>query len=982
MKLSTVTRFAIIAFTILIAVSSLQSKPDWYKKESEHFLVIYRQPHAYLVPHIVESAEIALERLMEIFDYTPSEKIIIATFDLADYGTAGAISVPHNFVRLEIEPMELGYEYIGHNERIQWLMNHELAHIVFNDQATGGESFSRKLFSKVAPEQNHPLSVCYSLLTNQNRYSPRWHQEGIAVFTETWMSGGYGRLLGNFDEMFFRSRVLENGIFPSHTELEAKSIHESFLLGSLHYIYGTRFLAYLAANYSAERLISWYRIAPGDFGLGFEGRFKKTFGLPLDNAWQDFIESEKRFQNENIAALQSAPLTSIRRLSDQAFGWVTQPYLTSDNQLIFGHLQSHQITSLKMLNLKTKAVKEFGSLPSPSVLQISSVAYDSSANLLFYTTNNSQLFRDIHVKDLESGKSKILFEDVRAGQLTVSPQTRELWGIRHHLGKVSLVYSPVPYQTLIPVIEFEYGDVLQHLAISPSGKYLAATLHHPSGEQEVIAVNIERFKKSGKFLYQTISADGSPEFPSWSTDEKYLYWNAYTNGVSNIYRNRVGSATVEPLSHTLRGLFRPVYVSEDSLLVFEFSSEGFIPALIPNRPAGQLTAIQYYGQKVIDRNPYLANWLVETATELARAEGEPEINGYSGLSHLKVHSLIPVVSGFQNQMTAGIYANFADPFSFHKMNLEMGVSNFNSTPGMPDFHFKGRYDYKHKYYAELHHNASSFYDLFNKRKSGFIGTNLKLGHTRFLKYDMPHKIEHHTELSIYRGAKSIHDNTVPVDNPDFAVFESSISSKNVRKALGSVDNEFGSEWKLTVSTLGMSPQKPQLSGGLYGEWGQFLTWMRPHNILHVKAAAGYVYGRKNLFLAKYYFGGFGNQYLENKPVKQYRDVFRFPGIPYNSLYGDYFTKIMIEHNLPPLRLSGLKLGQHFLSYIDASWFSQGLMTNGPGANQWVNLGGQVNFVFSHWFNLESTISIGAARAWNNLGASSQEVFVSLKLLKN
>ena len=982
MALSDVTRFAIVGFAILFLANSLQAKPDWLEKESEHFLIIYRQPHAYLVPHIEASAERALERLMEIFDYTPSEKIIIATFDLADYGTAGAISVPHNFVRLEIEPMELGYEYIGHNERIQWLMNHELTHIVFNDQASGGESFSRALFSKVAPEQGNPLSVCYSLLTNHNRYSPRWHQEGIAVFTETWMSGGYGRVLGNFDEMFFRARVLEDGNFPTHAELEAKSIHESFLIGSLHYLYGTRFLSYLAATYSAERLISWYRNSAGDFGLGFESRFEKTFGISLNSAWKDFIAAEKRFQSQNLAGLNAAPLTPIRKLHDKPFGWVTQPFLTTDKKILFGHLQSHQITSLKMLDIDTGAREGIGSLPSPSVLQISSVAFDSSVNYLFYTTNNSQLFRDIHIKDIATGKSKILFEDVRAGQLTVSPQTKELWGTRHHLGKVSLVYSPFPYKTLIPVIEFEYGDVLQHLSISPSGKYLAATLHHPSGSQEVIAVDIEQFKKSGRFLYQTVSADGSPEFPSWSPDEQYLYWNAFTNGVSNIYRNRVGTAAVEPLSHTLRGLFRPIHISKDSLMAFEFSSEGFMPVMIPNRKAERLPAIQYYGQKVFDKNPYLANWLVETKIELAQSEDEIELTGYSGLKHLKVQSIMPVISGFQNQVVAGVYANLADPFNFHKLNLEMGFSNFSNTPGLPNFHFKGRYDYKHKYFIELHHNASSFYDLFNERKSGFIGTFLKLGHSRFLKYDMPHKIEHRTELSIFRDVKAIHDNTVPVDNPDFTVLESSISSKNTRRALGSVDNEFGSEWKITANLLGMNPENPQFAGGLNGEWGQFLTWMRPHNILHIKAAAGYVHGGEDLFLAKYYFGGFGNQHLENKPVKQYRDTFRFPGIPYNSLYGDYFAKLMLEHNLPPLRLSSLKMGQHFLSHIDASWFSQALITNGAGANQRINLGGQVNFVFSHWFNLESTISVGAAQAWNNLGGTSREVFVSLKLLRN
>ena len=46
-----------------------------------------------------------------------------------------------------------------------------------------------------------------------------------------------------------------------------------------------------------------------------------------------------------------------------------------------------------------------------------------------------------------------------------------------------------------------------------------------------------------------------------------------------------------------------------------------------------------------------------------------------------------------------------------------------------------------------------------------------------------------------------------------------------------------------------------------------------------------------------------------------------------------------------------------------------------------DLGAQVNFVFEHWFNLESTFSAGIAKAWYGSGHSS-EWFMSFKLLKN
>ncbi|MFW9930400.1 MAG: hypothetical protein ACFFD1_13470, partial [Candidatus Thorarchaeota archaeon] len=61
---------------------------EWEERESQHFIAIYREIDAPLIPHILESAENALIPLMKIFHYKPSEKIIINTFDIYDFGFA------------------------------------------------------------------------------------------------------------------------------------------------------------------------------------------------------------------------------------------------------------------------------------------------------------------------------------------------------------------------------------------------------------------------------------------------------------------------------------------------------------------------------------------------------------------------------------------------------------------------------------------------------------------------------------------------------------------------------------------------------------------------------------------------------------------------------------------------------------------------------------------------------------------------------
>jgi len=956
---------------------------DWQQEESQNFIVIFRSGQTSMVPYILHSAEEALARLSSIFHYTPSEKIVIRTSDFSDYGSAGATTLPHNFIRLEIEPLELGYENIPFDERIKWLISHELVHVVVNDLASGTESISRRLFSKVPPEPEQPLSIFYSLLTNSSRYTPRWHQEGIAVFMETWLNGGYGRLLGNFDEMYFRSYVLENRKFPAADELDISVSKTSFLLDMTQYLYGTRFLSYLAETFGTRKLVYWYRSRSGTLIGGFKSTFRVIFDVSFARAWQDFVVSEKDFQRGNIKRLTQVPRSPIFRLQSQALGWVTQPYIDRSNgNILFGYHRAHHLTSIEQYSLKNDRFQSVGNLPAPSIIQVASTAYAQSTSSFFYTTKNNQLYRDIWMLDIRSRHKRKLFANTRIGNLAVSPSNGELWGVRHNAGKISLVYSHEPYRKIIASAQFEPGDILQHLAVSPSGKYLAATLHQASGRQAVIVADIDILKREGKLSFKVISDEGSPEFPSWGAGGKYLYWNAFTNGVSNVYRAERETARVEPVSHTLRGLFHPVAISSDHVFAFEFSTDGFIPVIIPNRPVLNLPAIKYRGQRVAERDPGVTKWTLKHVNDI----GLSESNGvaarkYSGLSSLRVNSFFPVVSGFKNQQVLGIYAHLSDPLSRHDLVIETGYSPFSVDAGSPREHLKATYQYKRKFKLGVEHNASSFYDLVNDRKSGLIGTIWSAEHTKYWRFENPNKIKQTSSLVYYTGIQSINDNLVKVTFNDFIMAKAALNAKSVRRAIGSVDSEFGNDITFTLTGFGVNLSDVQMVGGGHMEWSHFLSWAWPHNVLHLKLASGYRYTKGSLAIGKFYLGGFGNRGVDYKAVKQYRDAFRFPGVPIYSLPSSRFTKMMLEHNLPPLRFSHIGIGQHRLSYIDASWYSQTLVRNGPGPNTWVDLGGQLNFIFRHWANLETTFSVGFANAWSS-GNSLREWFLSLKLLRN
>jgi hypothetical protein len=304
------------------------------------------------------------------------------------------------------------------------------------------------------------------------------------------------------------------------------------------------------------------------------------------------------------------------------------------------------------------------------------------------------------------------------------------------------------------------------------------------------------------------------------------------------------------------------------------------------------------------------------------------------------------------------------------------------------FHLKLKYEYQKEYELNWEHNGPDFFDLFNSRKRGQLGDKIRFANTHYWLFDNPLKAKQLSEIVLYTNVSSINDNLVRVSQPDFVIAQTAFNSQNLRRSIGSVDFESGDEFNLALMFFGSSvrspsenPKAPQTSFNLYGEWDTYSLAFAPHNVFHFKLAAGIHQVNDKLLQSRFYFGGFGNRALENVNVKQYRKAFSFPGIPVFSLGSDRFAKLMLENNFPPIRFTNASLGEHYVSHLDASILSQALLTKSQQSWWGVDVGVQINFVLKHWFNLESTLSAGVARAWMEK-KSSDERCVSWEMRNN
>lgn len=125
--------------------------------------------------------------------------------------------------------------------------------------------------------------------------------------------------------MNFRAMVKQDKAFSSVVGLETDGTTRDFQLGNNSYLYGTRFVNYLAYRYGLDSLIAFYNHTDDSKTL-FNRQFEKVYGKSLRTVWDEWIAFEHEHQRANLAAVNAYPLTPLRDLCGASMGSVSPPW--------------------------------------------------------------------------------------------------------------------------------------------------------------------------------------------------------------------------------------------------------------------------------------------------------------------------------------------------------------------------------------------------------------------------------------------------------------------------------------------------------------------------------------------------------------------------------------------------------------------------------------------------------------------------------
>jgi len=800
---------------------------------------------------------------------------------------------------------------------------------------------------------------------------------------ETWMGGGLGRAQGGYDEMVFRAMVRDGTPIYDPLGLASYASQVDFQVGVNAYLYGTRFVTYLAYKYSPEKVVAWYR-RDEDSKRYYSDQFQHVFGLPLEQAWNDWIAFEKDFQLKNLAEVRKFPITPQRNLVGAAVGSMSRTYYDEATGILYGGFKPQgTVEYIGALNTRDGAMKPLVEIKRAMLYRVTSFAYDKSTGTAYYTDDNRGFlsYRDLMSVNVRTGEQRTLIKNGRVGEIVVNPIDHALMGVRHENGLAALVRIPPPYDTWYRVYPFPYGVVPYDLDISPDGRLLSGSVAEVNGDQFLRVWDMQRLANGDvRPVAEFRFGQSVPESFTFSPDGRFLYGSSYFTGVSNVFRCDVASGAIEAVSNAETGFFRPVPLPDGRLLVLNYTGQGFAPAIIDPTPISDVSAITFLGAELAVKHPIVKTWQVEPPRAVDDQKLVTGQEPYLPWSNLTLTNGYPVVEGYKSTVGLGYHLNIADPLQFAEIGITGTYSPSTSLPAEERGHIDITARYRF-WRGELSWNKSDFYDLFGPTKRSRKGYAAKVGYDDFLIFDEPRKLllaydfEYYDKIDVLPNAQN-------VETPFTRLLTAQVGLHytDARSSQGAVDDEKGITWDFVVKGHRVSDETPTQVRGAF-DFG--IPLPLPHSSIWLRSAAGFSTGRRDNPVSNFYFGGFGNNYVDRGSIKRYREYYSMPGFEIDEISGLNFVREMVEWNLPPVIFESVGTPAFYLHWLRPAVFATGLWTdvsNSALRQSYQSLGAQVDLRFQvlHWSDM--TLSAGFAVGFRDARRTGSEWMVSLKIL--
>jgi hypothetical protein len=393
-----------------------------------------------------------------------------------------------------------------------------------------------------------------------------------------------------------------------------------------------------------------------------------------------------------------------------------------------------------------------------------------------------------------------------------------------------------------------------------------------------------------------------------------------------------------------------------------------------------VSPIRFLGQEVVEAKPVVKDWIAGTPGDIDLDPMIIDSGSYRPIRHMSLSSIYPIVEGYKTYAGAGLRLELEDPVGFHHTSLTASYTPAPPIPADERWHVNWEHSYLN-WSLNFNYNGADFYDLFGPTRTSRKGFAAGINYKRTLVYDRPRTMDYNIGLSGYWNLERLPDyQNVATSYGEFATLSAGLNYSNSTASIGAVDHEKGTRWQLRSNNTWVNGEvHPLLSGGFDLGFPLFI----PHSALWLRTAAGYSPGDRDDPFDNFFFGGFGNNWVDVGPIKRYRQSSSFPGVELNEIAGTNYGKLMLEWALPAWRFRRMGTSMFYLTYARPALFATGIVTNMDHEayrRELADFGAQIDFRFALMTHYRMTFSIGYATAVEDGRRSTDEWMFSLKVM--
>jgi hypothetical protein len=399
------------------------------------------------------------------------------------------------------------------------------------------------------------------------------------------------------------------------------------------------------------------------------------------------------------------------------------------------------------------------------------------------------------------------------------------------------------------------------------------------------------------------------------------------------------------------------------------------------QPLENVNPISYLGQEIVDKYPIVKTWALKSPSAINIDSLTISKDDYEPFSSVRLASLYPIVEGFKDFAAYGFRASLGDPLGLYGIDATLSYSTVSLLPAKERIH--AAFDIDHyPWTLSTTYNHADFYDLFGPTKTSRAGYSIALKYHDFLITDRPQSMEYTIRGAAYGGLERLPDfQNIATSFDKFFTLGGNVKYSYLLRTLGAIEYEKGIATGLfSYNTFVNSTVFPRVYATL--DYGTLLPLL--HSSLWLRSAAGQSLGDRSSPFANFYFGGFGNNWVDHQEARRYREYYSFPGVDIDEIGGKNFGKLLAECTLPPLHFRRFGFPGLYFSWTQLMLFTGGLLTNVDSnldKRTYMDLGAQLDFKLVIFSLLESTFSFGYAAAVQQDQRLSKEFMFSLKILK-